>query len=135
MQKILIVDDDEGVCYSLARLLANDDRRVTAVQTPDAGYESLRGEDPDLVMLDIKIGSTDGLEVLKEIRRQRPLQQVVIMTAHGTTETAIEAMKRGAFDYVIKPFDTDNIRAVVERALTTARLNPPLGGEFGAGNK
>ncbi|MCW8133027.1 MAG: sigma-54-dependent Fis family transcriptional regulator [Planctomycetota bacterium] len=130
MQKILIIDDDEGVCYSLARLLAGDDRRVTAVQTPDAGFEAMRGEDPDLVLLDVKIGNIDGLEILKEIRKQRPLQLVVIMTAHGTTETAIEAMKRGAFDYVIKPFDTDAIKAVVDRALTTARLNRRVGTEM-----
>ncbi|MBI3828589.1 MAG: sigma-54-dependent Fis family transcriptional regulator [Planctomycetes bacterium] len=130
MQKLLIIDDDEGVCYSLARLLAGDDRRVTAVQTPEAGFEALRGEDPDLVMLDIKIGNIDGLEVLKEVRKQRPLQLVVIMTAHGTTETAIEAMKRGAFDYIIKPFDTDAIKAVVDRALTTARLNKRVGTEL-----
>lgn len=135
MQKILIVDDDEGICYSLARLLADDDRRVTAVQTPDAGFEALRGEDPDLVMLDVKIGNADGLEVLKDIRSKRPFQQVVVMTAHGTTETAIEAMKRGAFDYIIKPFDTGALRAVVDRALTTARLNRHVGGAFGTGEK
>lgn len=127
MQKVLIIDDDEGVCYSLARLLAGDDRRVTAVQTPDAGFEAMRGEDPELIMLDIKIANVDGLEILREIRKQRPLQLVVIMTAHGTTETAIEAMKRGAFDYVVKPFDTDAIKAVVDRALTTARLNKRVG--------
>ena len=123
MQKILIVDDDEGVCYSLARLLASDEARVTAVQTPEAGFEALRGEDPDLVLLDVRIAGADGLEILKEIRRQHPLQLVVIMTAHGTTETAIEAMKRGAYDYVMKPFDSASIQATVQKALATARLN------------
>jgi nitrogen regulation protein NR(I) len=123
MQKILIIDDDEGVCYSLARLLSNDDRRVTAVQTPEAGLEALRGEDPDLVLLDVKIPGADGLELLKIIRKQRPRQLVVMMTAHGTTETAIEAMKRGAYDYLMKPFDTDNLLAIVNKALDNARLN------------
>jgi two-component system nitrogen regulation response regulator GlnG len=131
MQKVLIVDDDEGVCYSLARLLASDECRVTAVQTPDAGFEAMRGEDPDLVLLDVKIGQADGLQVLTQIRQQRPRQQVVVMTAHGTTETAIEAMKRGAFDYLTKPFDPHAIQTVVSRALSTARLNRHLetGGE------
>src|SRR5438552_512004 len=123
MQKILIIDDDEGVCYSLARLLSSEDRRVTAVQTPEQGFEALRGEDPDLVMLDVKIPGADGLELLKQIRTERPRQMVVIMTAHGSTDTAIEAMKRGAFDYIMKPFDTDVLNTVVAKALITARLN------------
>src|SRR6185295_2404884 len=123
MQKILIIDDDEGVCYSLARLLSSDDRRVTAVQTPEAGFEALRGEDPDLVMLDVKIPGSDGLELLKQIRSERPRQMVVIMTAHGSTDTAIEAMKRGAFDYIMKPFETEVLSNVVSKALLSARLN------------
>ena len=123
MQKILIIDDDEGVCYSLARQLSSDDRRVTAVQTPDAGFEALRGEDPDLVMLDVKIPGSDGLELLKQIRVERPRQMVVIMTAHGSTETAIEAMKRGAYDYIMKPFETEMLNTVVSKALLSARLN------------
>src|SRR5579864_7266350 len=128
MQKILIIDDDEGVCYSLARLLSNDERRVTAVQTPDAGFEAMRGEDPDLVLLDVKIPGSDGLELLRNIRKQRPRQLVVMMTAHGTTETAIEATKRGAYDYLMKPFDSEMLTNVVERALDTARLNKHVGG-------
>ncbi len=123
MQKILIIDDDEGVCYSLARLLSNDDRRVTAVQTPEAGFEAMRGEDPDLVLLDVKIPGADGLELLRSIRKQRPRQLVVMMTAHGTTETAIEAMKRGAYDYLMKPFNSDILNSVVVKALDNARLN------------
>ncbi|GMV83220.1 MAG: sigma-54-dependent Fis family transcriptional regulator [Planctomycetota bacterium] len=123
MQKILIIDDDEGVCYSLARLLASDDRRVTAVQNVEAGFEALRGEDPELVLLDVRVGKADGLDILQAIRKERPLQLVVIMTAHGTTETAIEAMKRGAYDYLLKPFDSKTLKATVEKAMATARLN------------
>jgi len=123
MQRILIIDDDDGVCYSLARLLSNDERRVTAVQTPEAGFEALRGEDPDLLLLDVKIPGADGLEVLRKIRAERPRQLVIMMTAHGTTETAIEAMKRGAYDYLMKPFDVEVLNSVVAKALDTARLN------------
>ena len=123
MQKILIIDDDEGVCYSLARILAKEDCRVTAVQTPVAGFEALRGEDPDLVLLDIKIPGSDGLDLLRNIREQRPRQLVVMMTAHGTTDTAIEAMKRGAYDYLMKPFNLDALRSVIGNALANASLN------------
>lgn len=123
MQKILIIDDDEGICYSLARLLADNEHRVTAVQTAEAGFEAMRGEDPDLILLDVKIGKEDGLEILQRIREERPLQLVIIMTAHGTTETAIEAMKRGAYDYLLKPFDAGAIGDVIKKALATARLN------------
>lgn len=123
MQRILIIDDDEGICYSLARLLSSEDRRVTAVQTPEAGFEALRGEDPDLVLLDVKIPGADGLELLRRIRAERPRQLVLMMTAYGTTETAIEAMKRGAYDYLVKPFDAEALSSVITRALESARLN------------
>jgi nitrogen regulation protein NR(I) len=132
MQRILIIDDDEGICYSLARLLASDERRVTAVQTPETGLEALRGEDPDLVLLDVRIGAADGLDLLRRIREERPLQLVVMMTAHGTTETAIEAMKRGAYDYLLKPFDSNALMAMVQKALNTARLNRHVGTELEA---
>jgi len=123
MEKILVIDDDEGVCYSLARLLSNDERRVTAVQTPEAGLEALRGENPDLVMLDVRIPGANGLELLRRIRAEWPRQLVLMMTAHGTTETAIEAMKHGAFDYLMKPFDSALLIQSVSKALATARLN------------
>ena len=129
-QKILIIDDDEGICYSLARLLASDERRVTAVQTPADGFEALRGEDPDLVLLDVRIGDVNGLEVLARIREERPLQLVVIMTAHGTTETAIEAMKRGAYDYIVKPFDTNAFMALVQKALQAARMSKAVASDL-----
>jgi nitrogen regulation protein NR(I) len=132
MQRILIIDDDEGICYSLARLLAGDERRVTAVQTTEAGLEALRGEDPDLVLLDVRIGGEDGLELLRRIREERPLQLVVMMTAHGTTETAIEAMKRGAYDYLLKPFDSNALMAMIQKALNNARLNRRVGTELEA---
>src|SRR4029077_13546931 len=99
------------------RLLSGQGPRVTAGQTPEQGFEAMRGEDPDLVMLDVKIPGADGLELLKNIRKQRPRQLVVMMTAHGTTETAIEAMKRGAYDYLMKPFDADILANVVSKAL------------------
>ena len=123
MEKVLVIDDDEGVCYSLARLLSNDERSVTALQTPETGLEALRGENPDLVLLDVKMPGLDGLELLRRIRKERPHQLVVMMTAQGTTETAIEAMKRGAFEYLMKPFTTDVLHSVVDKALATARLN------------
>jgi DNA-binding NtrC family response regulator len=131
MDKILVIDDDEGICYSLARLLGGDECHVTAVQTVEGGYEALRGDDYDLILLDIKIGTQDGLEVLKEIRRKRPLQLAVVMTAHGTTQTAIEAMKRGAFDYLLKPFESGVIQGVVQKALATARLQRRIGTGIG----
>ena len=108
-QRILIVDDDEGVCYSLKRHLEADGREVEAIQDPLAGLDRIDEWKPELVLLDIKMPELDGLTALNRIKESRPRQLVVVMTAHGTTETAIEAMKRGAFDYLMKLFMNNRI--------------------------
>src|SRR5207245_3610408 len=77
---------------------------------------------PDLIFLDVRMPGLDGLAVLGRLRAGRPDALVIVMTAHGTMETAIQAMQRGAYDYLAKPFDLDEVLLLAERALTARRL-------------
>src|SRR4030067_2897444 len=101
MQPILIVDDDKSIRYSLKRMLEEDFSILTA-QNGEEALKRLREDSPDLIIMDIKMPGRSGIEVLKEIKLADPKSLVILMTAFGTTETAIEAMKYGAFDYILK---------------------------------
>ena len=121
MEKIVIVDDDLSLCHFLKRTLV---LKGYQVYTYNNGREALEGvrEDCDLVLLDNRMPDLTGLEVLKELKRTFPKIPVIIMTAFGTTETAIEAMRLGAFDYVLKPFELEEIFLLVDKGLEAAKL-------------
>ncbi len=114
---VLVVDDEEGVCWALENLLSDSGLRTVAVATAERGLEKARAARPDLVLLDVRLPGMDGLAALEAFRRLDPTIPVVLMTAHGTVDTAIQSMARGAFDYLIKPLDSAEVRRVVERAL------------------
>lgn len=120
MQTILVVDDDKAIRYSLKRMFEGRYLVVTAERGEEA-LALIRENPPDLVLMDIKMPGRDGIEVLKEIRSFDPRALVILMTAYGTTETAIEAMKHGAFDYILKPFPIPQMKGLVEKALGLRR--------------
>ena len=122
MDKILIVDDDPSMRYSLARMLQGEGVSLSSAKNGAEALKLFVEEKPDLVIMDIKMPGQSGLEVLKQIRERDPKILVILMTAFGTTETAIEAMKFGAFDYLLKPFDIPQMRGLVERALEVSRM-------------
>ncbi len=122
MDKILIVDDDQSMRYSLNRMLEGQGFFVSLARNGMEALERFDAEKPDLVIMDIKMPGQSGLEVLREIKERDPKALVILMTAFGTTETAIEAMKFGAFDYLLKPFDIPQMRGLVERALEVSRM-------------
>ena len=119
---LLVIDDEAGVRFSLKRTLASPEMAVETAETGRLGLEALTKKLPDLVLLDIRLPDMSGLDALTAIRKIDQRLPVVVITAHGTTETAIEATKRGAFDYLLKPFDLPTLRAVVQRALESSRL-------------
>jgi two-component system nitrogen regulation response regulator GlnG len=123
MPTLLVVDDEPNVLYSLAKSLGSDTLRVVTVATARQGLELVRSEPPDAVILDVRLGDMSGLEAFDRIRAIDPRLPVIIITAYATTETAIEAMKRGAFEYLLKPVDLHQLREVVARALELSRLN------------
>ncbi|MBI5286857.1 MAG: sigma-54-dependent Fis family transcriptional regulator, partial [Deltaproteobacteria bacterium] len=116
---ILIVDDDEGILWVLERLLREKGFGVTTARDGRTALELIKKGGFSTAIIDIRMPGKDGLEVLEEIGGTLP---VIIMTAQGTMKNAIEAMKRGAFDYITKPFDLDEMEVIVEKALENKRL-------------
>jgi DNA-binding NtrC family response regulator len=116
---ILIIDDDAEIRYSLGRVLSSRGYTVTNAASGEEGIAAVRKSPPALIFLDIRLGGMGGIETLQHIRSVNPKQLVVLMTAFGTAQTAIEAMKFGAFDYLMKPFDPQKVLALADHALTT----------------
>ena len=119
-QRILVVDDEADVAYSFQRVLAEEPVEVLGVTSGSEGLKRLRKESFDLVLLDVRIGVENGIEIFRQLRKEHPRQLVIVMTAHGTAQTAIEAMKLGAFDYILKPFDVPELLSILRRGLQTA---------------
>ncbi|MBI5394711.1 MAG: sigma-54-dependent Fis family transcriptional regulator [Verrucomicrobia bacterium] len=122
MEKILVIDDEQDVLYSFRRSLDASEREVLTAATLQDGIEIFRRQKPDITVCDIRLGAgASGLDVLTQIRQLDPKATVILMTAYGTSQTAIEAMKRGAYDYILKPFDVPKMKALIEAALKAAR--------------
>ncbi|PHJ38972.1 acetoacetate metabolism regulatory protein AtoC [Desulforamulus profundi] len=122
MNKILVIDDEEHMCWALEKGLRQEGYQVLTATRGKQGLELLRKEIPSLVILDLKMPEMDGLEVLVKAKDLMPKLPVIMITAHGTIDTAIEAMKLGAADYITKPFDLDELKLVVRQALMVSRL-------------
>ena len=118
---VLVIDDDAEIRYSIDRVLSNSGTRVTAAESGEVGIEKARAENPDVIFLDNRMGGISGVETLQHLRTEAPHSMVILMTAYGTTQTAIEAMKHGAFDYVLKPFDLKKLESLVSKALQASR--------------
>jgi DNA-binding NtrC family response regulator len=122
MAKVLIVDNDEGLIHFLVRLFVKQDYEVSSCTDGASALQRLAEEAFDVILLDYKMPGLDGLETLARIKQVHVKTPVIIMTAHGTTETAIEAMKRGAYDYLLKPFDAEELKHIVSDAIEVNRL-------------
>jgi len=118
---LLVVDDEDLIRSSLKERFESNGYRVLEAATGERALASL-GDGVDLALLDYKLPDADGVALLKQIRSAEPDALVILMTAHASVETAVEAMKQGAHDYVQKPFDLDEVQLLVERALETTRL-------------
>ena len=115
---ILVIDDDAEIRYSLSRVLSSRGYLVSEAPSGEQGVAMVKkGPHPDLIYLDIRMTGMSGLEALQHIRSVNPKQLIILMTAFGTAQTAIEAMKFGALDYVMKPFDPQRVLALAENAL------------------
>jgi len=120
--RVLIADDEDGLRWVLEKGLRQAGYEVTAVRDGDEALRAFSEAPFDLVFLDIRMPGTDGLTVLAKLRALASDAHVIVMTAHGTMETAIQAMQRGAYDYLAKPFDLDEVLLLAERALAAGRL-------------
>ncbi|MEM9072380.1 MAG: sigma-54 dependent transcriptional regulator [Myxococcota bacterium] len=122
MAKILVVDDQRNMRTTLAMMLRGVGHDVEEAVDGDEGRQRIEGDRYDLVLTDLKMGATSGMDVLRHAREVSPLTEVIVMTAYGTIESAVEAMRRGAHDYIQKPFAEDELMVKVERALEKRQL-------------
>src|SRR5512136_2459299 len=121
MSKLLLIDDEADVQYSFKRIFDSPEIELAAASSGEEGLRLIPKLKPDLVIMDVRMGGLNGLETLRRIRQFDSKLLVILMTAYGTTQTAIEAMKLGAYDYLLKPFDVPKLKEVVSNALKAAR--------------
>ncbi|MBI5740900.1 MAG: sigma-54-dependent Fis family transcriptional regulator [Nitrospirae bacterium] len=122
METILIVEDKESMAQMLKETLELDGYEVVIAHDGAEGTRIIRENKAALVLTDLKLPKKDGLEVLRASKEENPLVPVIVMTAFGSVETAVNAMKLGAYDFITKPLDTDYLRLLIERALKNRRL-------------
>src|SRR3984885_3736484 len=121
-KQVLIVDDEPNLRKILSAQLTRDGYDVLTAEDGEQGLHLLREHHIDLVITDLKMPKVDGMTLLKRALEEEPELPVVLIPAHGTIDTAVEALKRGAFDFVTKPFDKDEVRQIVAKALKTREL-------------
>jgi nitrogen regulation protein NR(I) len=122
MRTILVIDDDDQLRRSFQKLLAEEGYATQGAASGEEGLKMIQRKTPDLVVLDMRLPGMNGLETFQRIHLLDPKLPVIMMTAFGTTETAIEATKRGAFDYLLKPFEIPELLAVIRQALEAGRF-------------
>ncbi|MGJ8649000.1 MAG: sigma-54-dependent transcriptional regulator [Opitutaceae bacterium] len=118
--KILVIDDDDDLRYSLKRVLSGRNYSVLEADSGEAGLEMAQKHSPQVILLDNRMKGMSGMEALQHLRGINPNAMIILMTAYGTTQTTIEAMKFGAFDYIMKPFDLKKILSLTESALAAS---------------
>jgi DNA-binding NtrC family response regulator len=123
MYTILIAEDKEAMAQMLKETLEAEGYGTALAMDGQEGIRQIKESKFDLVLTDLKLPKKDGIEVLKTAKIESPLAPVIVMTAFGTVETAVHAMKEGAFDFITKPFDTDHLLLLIKRALETQRLH------------
>jgi DNA-binding NtrC family response regulator len=121
-ERILIVEDEKLIRWSVKSRLEDEGFRVSEAENGKTAFKLLEEDDCDLMLLDYRLPDTTGLQILERVRQEMPEISVVMMTAYGTVESAVQAMKYGAFDYLTKPVNLDELAVIVQKALETTRL-------------
>ncbi len=132
MGQVLVVDDEESICWGLSRLLTEEGHQVMTVSSAEDAFASLKKRAPDLVILDIRLPGMDGLAAMGRIQQMAPAAAVVVITAFGSLNNAVAALRNGAFDYLAKPFDLEQARTVFRRALAQRAAANSAGGDSAA---
>jgi two-component system response regulator AtoC len=122
METILVVEDKESMAEMLKETLESEGYKVISAVDGTEGMRYLKGERIDLVLTDLKLPQKSGIDILKASKEENQLIPVIVMTAYGSIEIAVEAMKKGAFDFITKPFDTDHLLMLIKRALENQKL-------------
>ncbi len=122
MAKLLLIDDEPSIQHAFRRALRIPDFSVLTAGTASEGLDLLHQQKPDVVVLDVHLPDASGLETLERIQQADARIPVILITGHGTTDLAIEAMKRGAFEYLLKPLELAPLRQLIDRACVSSRL-------------
>src|SRR5579859_6227437 len=134
MPTILVIDDDRATLHLMRQTFHDTGVEVETARTAGEGLDIVAERHPDLVVLDVMLPDTSGLEAFQNFKQLDPRLPVIFITAGGTSDTAIEAVKVGAYDYLLKPLDMDRVRELVQQALEMRRrMNIPVklpGGPF-----
>ncbi len=120
MAKILVIDDEKNITSSFEKIFGDEGYKVVSAQSAEEALKVLKSESMDVTIMDIRMPGLSGLEALAKIKVIDPKLPVILMTAFGTTESAIDAMRLGAFDYVVKPFEVPTVKAIIEKALSAS---------------
>ncbi|MBN1475473.1 sigma-54-dependent Fis family transcriptional regulator [Candidatus Sumerlaeota bacterium] len=120
--RVVVVDDEPNMCRIMVKLLEDEGTQATAFTDPQEALRAIEQHPPDVVLTDLKMPAMSGLDLLRAIKAARETVEVIVMTAYGTIENAIETLKRGAYDYVLKPFDTGDLMRVIHKAAERKRL-------------
>src|SRR5437879_2585125 len=122
MPTLLVVDDEPAIQHAFKRAFRGGELVVRTAETAAEAVEAFTRERPDVVVLDVRLTDATGLETFHRLRAIDARVPVILVTGHGTTDLAIEAIKEGAFEYLLKPLELADLRAVIERALQSSRL-------------
>ncbi len=125
-QKILIVDDDPQIRTLLSKLLAGDKYEIADAASGSEAVQKIKAEDFSILLLDVMMPEMDGMEVLATVKKLKPRIKVIIITAFATVENAVECMKKGASDYISKPFRSEEVRSTIKRVLEEAKFDEKL---------
>jgi two-component system nitrogen regulation response regulator GlnG len=133
MAHVMVLDDEPSICWAFRNFLSDDGHRVTVASSAEQILDGVASDPPDVLFLDVRLPGMDGLAALEQFRGLWPKTPVIVMTAYGTVQAAVGAVRGGAFDYLPKPFDLAQARALVDRALlcrttSTPKKNPPGAG-------
>jgi len=120
--RILLIEDDPGIVMTLRRVLAEEGHDVVVEIRGDSGLKKAQENSFEVVITDMKLPGLNGLQLVRELHQAQPRLPIILITAHGTTETAIEATKSGAYEYLLKPFDIPEMIQLVEKAVASRRL-------------
>lgn len=121
MQTVLVVDDEVAICETLAQILGYEMYRVLTAGDGPSALRLLEEQAVDAMLLDVKMPGMDGVEVLHSIKEQQPLVQVVLLTGHATVDSAVQGMKEGAYDYIMKPADFAELAGKIDTAAALKR--------------
>ncbi|SCY16855.1 sigma-54-dependent transcriptional regulator [Alkaliphilus peptidifermentans] len=125
-KRILIIDDEKNMRWAIKKALEKEDYSIYEASNGLEGLECFKNIDPHLVLLDLKMPIMDGMETLKYLKEQAVETPIIMITAHGTMESAVEAMKIGALDYISKPFDIEELKVIITKAIGIGELKDEL---------